>query len=87
MAIQRENELMARLSDWLGHDEMERSGGMWRVWWVRRCPQEVESEMRWGQQLEGLNDPSKPRNRAAWMVFRLTRIAGVRSVRELNKKL
>jgi hypothetical protein len=87
---EREAELMERLTAWLGVKEMAGSGkpgegfgGMWRTRWVRNYPDEVESEMRWGQQLEMQQHPDRPRNRACWLMSRLALIAGVKSVREI----
>ena len=62
-------------------------GGMWRSKWVRNYPDDVDSEMRWGQQLEAQNHPDRPQHRAKWLTWRLKVIAGARSVDEIQPGL
>ena len=85
VTMRREAELMERLTAWLGSEEMVQYGGSWRVRWIRNCPDEVESEMRWGQDLERERNPDKPRNRAAWLNDRLCRVNGVRNVLQMKR--
>jgi hypothetical protein len=71
----KEDELMGRLRTLLGEDEMARSGGDWRVNWVRECPALLE---------RGLNDLNSTikegriliRNRAAFLHDWLDRAMG-----------
>lgn len=68
---QRERELMVRLRILLGDDEMRCAGGHWRVNWVRKHPDLVESALA---DLDCQIKENKPiHNRAAWLVDWLKR--------------
>jgi hypothetical protein len=61
----REKELMGRLRDILGRDEMARAGGHWRRDWIRKHPGLVERALADLQ--NRLKEGHEIHNRGAWL--------------------
>ena len=75
---------MEMLEEWLGAEEMENNGGMWRVRWVRNCANLVASEIKWGKYLEKTQSPDKPRTtRQRWLMYQLCKANRVRNVNHM----
>ncbi len=69
----REVELMGKLREALGEDEMARCGGQWRVTHVRKHPDKVERVL--AELSVKILEGNAPTNRAAWMVDLMKRWA------------